>query len=446
MTMPPTTAANETPLNAMIMRSVRLLAGNHVLGWADQAIVSASNFLILVMIGRWTDPHQLGIYAIGVSVLALLIATQESLITRPYSIHLHHPAGAPAEHAFSALSLSVLLSAGATFVAASVALLFLAFDAVPGLVEISWALAGAIPFVLMREFARRFAFAHLAVARALLLDIGVTILTVFTLIALGCTNRLSAASAISVAGFACGFVSFAWLYLARKEFAWSSRQLASTFQRSWQMGKWFLSSQLAIQVQGYMTPWLALIIAGAAATGVYTACTSIVGFANPLLFGFFNVLLPKFVQTLRQHGAVALKRQVCLDTVLLAGVMGAFSLVVFTYGDAIMHLLYRDESYTGYGQVLVVLALAALVASVGAPASIALAAVGQARRVAGVTALAAVLNFVLIAALLPGWGLLGAAYGVLAAETVGSIGRWLAFLTVKPDAAAVRQENRLAQS
>ena len=49
------------------------------------------------------------------------------------------------------------------------------------------------------------------------------------------------------------------------------------------IGKWLLSGQLAMQAQGYMTYWLTLAIAGTLATGIYTACMSIVAFANPLL-------------------------------------------------------------------------------------------------------------------------------------------------------------------
>ena len=432
--MQPATITNSAPLSAMAATVVRLMSGIHVLGWADQAVVSITSFFLLVMIGRWTDPEQLGIYAIGVSVLALLIATQESLITRPYSIQLHRPTGAPTEHAFSAFSLSVLLSVAAAFVAGAAALLASALDANRGLIEIGWALAGVTPFVLMREFARKFSFAHLAVARALLLDCAVAALMLLSLTLLAWSGRLSSANALAVMGIVCGVASFGWLYFARHDFSCNLRQLVPTFWRSWQIGKWFLSSQLAIQAQGYMTPWLAMAIAGAAVTGVYVACTSIVAFANPLLYGFCNVLLPKFVRTLQQQGVTALRRQACIDAALLGGMMGVFSLAVFAYGENIMRLLYRGDSYAGYGPVLVVLAVAAFVAAVGTPASIALAAAERARSVAGVTALTAMLSLVLIAALLPNWGLLGVAYGVLAAEIIGSISRWTVFVLLVPNA------------
>lgn len=88
----------------------RLFVSGHFLALADQGIVSAASFLALIMIGRWTDAGQLGMYAIGNSILAVLIWMQDALITRPYSIQLDRPLGTPAEHAFSALVLNLLLS------------------------------------------------------------------------------------------------------------------------------------------------------------------------------------------------------------------------------------------------------------------------------------------------------------------------------------------------
>src|SRR5438309_1199298 len=100
-----------------------------MLGCADQAVVSLTSFAVLVIIGRWTGPGELGAYAIGLSILALLLATQEAIITRPYSIHLLRPLGMPAEHAFNSLALSVLLCLAAAFAAGAIALLLVRLNA-----------------------------------------------------------------------------------------------------------------------------------------------------------------------------------------------------------------------------------------------------------------------------------------------------------------------------
>jgi hypothetical protein len=51
----------------------RFVPASHLLAWADQAVVSAASFFVLVMLGRFTDVGQLGIYALGNSILAMLL-------------------------------------------------------------------------------------------------------------------------------------------------------------------------------------------------------------------------------------------------------------------------------------------------------------------------------------------------------------------------------------
>src|SRR5260370_41719359 len=63
-----------------------LMSGIHALALVDQVVVSVASFATMVTIGRFTDPSQLGAYAIGISVLASSFTIQGSLITLPYSI------------------------------------------------------------------------------------------------------------------------------------------------------------------------------------------------------------------------------------------------------------------------------------------------------------------------------------------------------------------------
>jgi O-antigen/teichoic acid export membrane protein len=361
-------------------------------------------------------------------VLALLLATQESLITRPYAIQLYRPLGTPAEHAFSTLMMSMGLAVVAMLALAGAGLMFLVTGANPQFSAIAFILTVTTPFILLREFARRFAFAHLKLFRAMLLDLGVAALTVLSLAWLGWTEQLTAVTAFLATGFSCAVGAMAWLMASRREFAARLAQLRPTLKQSWSLGKWLFCAQMAMQSQGYITYWLSSVIAGTIETGIYTACMSIVAFANPLLFGFYNILIPKSVRTLRSDGSSGLIRQAAIDAGLLAAVMAVFCFIIFVAGEPIMAALYHAPEYAGNGHILVVLTISAMAAAVGVPASIALASAERAHAVAGVTAVSAILSVILVWLFMSRWGLLGAAYGVLIAEITGSIGRWLAFL------------------
>src|SRR5882672_9531385 len=98
------------PTWAPMRRMLQRVRGVHVLALADQAVVSAASFFTTVIIGRCTDPSQLGAYAIAITVVASLFTIQGSLITLPYSIQRHRPLGSPAEHAGSSLVHSSMLA------------------------------------------------------------------------------------------------------------------------------------------------------------------------------------------------------------------------------------------------------------------------------------------------------------------------------------------------
>lgn len=410
-------------------RLLRLLTGNQALGWVDQIAVSAMAFVTLVLIGAWTNIGELGVYAVCMSVLALALASQESLVTRPYTIHMQDSRD-PAGHAFGALALSLILGIGLALLLAVTAGALTLKGGSPQAASAAWALAGSVPFVLLRDFARRLAFAQMQTAQALVLDVAVVAVNAVLLAGLAWSGYLSAQTAVGSVGLSCAVGAAAWLWLARGSFVFGMQHLRTTLRRSWGIGKWLFSAQMAMQVQGYTTHWLSLVLAGAAATGAYAACTSIVSFANPLLFGFFNIMIPKSARVFSSSGSSGLRRQTLQDSLLLAALMSVFCVFLAIFGETAMTLLFPEAS--GYGTVLILLGLAALAAAVGVPASTALASANRAHAVAGVTAVAAAVNFGLVWWLLGAYGLTGAAVGILVAEVLGSVGRWSAFLMLVP--------------
>jgi O-antigen/teichoic acid export membrane protein len=423
------------PVRKLNWQALRLASSKQVLAWADQTIVSATSFLALVLIGRWTGPAELGAYAIGCSVLAMLLATQDSLITRPYTIRLHKPLGTPAQHASSTLALSLLLAAAGMLVLAAAAMVLPAIGASTEIASIAWMLVAATPFVLLREFARRFAFAHLALNQALIIDVTVSGLNVFLLCWLGWTDKLNAVTAFGSVGVASGIGALGWLCLARREFALAVGQLGATLKQSWSLGKWLFAAQMALQTQGYLTYWLSLAIAGLTLTGAYAACVSIVSFANPIVFGFLNILTPRSVRTLKDSGSAGLRRQVAWDAALLTAMMGAFFLLIVLVGHAAMGFLYPGPNYAGYDDVLLVLAAASVVNAPGIAALTALASAEKAPAYASVTAVSALVSLVLIWSFMSHWGLLGAAWGVLIGEAFSTVLRWIVFLALVPSVA-----------
>jgi O-antigen/teichoic acid export membrane protein len=415
-----------------VLRNARETWKTPAVALADQAVVSGTSFLTTVMIARFCLPSELGVYSIGISLLVSSLTIQGSLISLPYTIQLHNPLGMPAEYAGSSLIQCGLLSALATLVLMMTAMGLSAGSALPELVAVTWALAGVVPFALLREFGRCLAFAHLHTAESLMLDIAVAAIQLAGLCLLAWARQLSAATACAATGAACAVTGGVWLYLVLGKIALRADRVWATMKQNWRLGKWLLACQVTLLVQGYITFWLLAWIAGPAAAGVYTACMSVALFANPLMIGLGNIFTPRAVLAFKKGGGARLRRQAIRDSMLLGAAMTLFCALVMFAGEDVMRLLYHGKAYQGHGHTVTVLALALLATSVGMPAASALSSIERPRANFWAGLFAAIVTVSLVWWLVVGWSLLGAAYGVLAGNVAGAVGRWVALLALAP--------------
>jgi O-antigen/teichoic acid export membrane protein len=409
---------------------VRIVFGTHTLALADQAVFSGTSLLSTVLVGRWTVPSQLGIYTIGLSILGSLLAVQDALILLPYSIQRHHPSRTPAEHAGISLLHNGAFTVVACVALALAAAVSLAFGRDENMIWLIWALVFTVPFAMQREFGRGYAFSHLHVAKALILDVAVATLQLGALGWLGWTGQLSAVSACAALGGACALTSGVWLYCARSSFVIRADQVRQATRESWGLGKWLCAGQVTVSMQGYASYWLLPSLVGMTETGVYAACTSIASLANPLLTAFRNTLTPRAVLAFKEGGGAKLRRQAFRDALVLAGAMSLFCVTILVGGDTLMRAVYHGPEYGGQGHVVTVLAIAMMITATGAPASNALASMERPQAIVLATSVGTAVTVVAVWILSIECGLVGAAYGFLAGNVTGAAARWIAFLAV----------------
>ena len=402
--------------------------GDHTLALVDQAAVSGTNFLTTILIARWCGASELGVYSLGFSIAVMWACAQESLISMPYTIFRHRTlTETEAEYAGCVLVHQLLLSALALVVLFLTAGVLSLVGVVPGLVSVTWVLGLVIPFAMAREFARRFAFAHLRMAEALVLDLGAATAQVAVLVFLYSADALSAATTYAAVGASCGLTSAIWLYSSWGNFQFRSHQFGRTLRRSWSLGRWLFASQIALAVQGYFIHWLLAGTLGPTATGVYAACLTVVLFSNPLILGISNALSPRTARAFDEGGGPELRRVVLQVTLSLGAVMALFCVAVLLGGESLMGFLFQGAQYQGHTHILTVLALAMLATALSMPASNGLTALERSDLNFAVGLAAAILTVVLVPFLVARWGVTGAAYGFLAGNVLGWLGRWMAF-------------------
>ncbi len=351
------------------------LAKRGVIIIIDQAIVSASNFLTSVIIGRVLAKEAFGIYALGLNAVLLMVSIQSTLILTPYAVYcpryrekrLSTYTGSTIVHqlAFSIMSILVLM-AGA--VAARNGL---------GPVKLRtlfWTLAGVILFVLFREYARQINFAQLKVHTALLLDIAVVIIQIAGLVLAALLKVLSPKTAFWIIGLAnCGPATV-WLLAKRPDFIVRFKDVKHDFSMNIKYAKWLFAGALTYWASVQIQPWLLSAFHGPEATGLLAACQGVLFFANPLLLGMTNFLLPHASHLYTAGGIGELKRLVKYTTRVLILVMGFFCAVMMIWGSKLVYLIYGHK-YTNTGMIVAILALSQFSSSITFPANSALLAI-----------------------------------------------------------------------
>jgi O-antigen/teichoic acid export membrane protein len=386
---------------------------------------------------------EVGIYSLAFTVVMFLIAAQANLVSVPYTVYCHrHSGDALAEYTGSTLihQLLVSLAAVACFLGLDV-LLSLGIGP-ERLRPAAWVLLGAVPFVLLREFARRAALAHFAMAAAIAIDVLVSVMQLAAMLVLWRLELLSAAAAYAAIGAACAVACSWWWLLERQPMRFSRRRLAADWRRNWSFGRWGVMSQLT-GLAFYIVPWLLWYVHGEAATGELMACMTLVGLSNLFVIGFNNFLIPKAARAFSRQGVHALARVLRKATLYSAIVLGGLWLLTLFTGDWLAGVVYGGK-YSHTGPLIAMLALATFTDAIGLMASTGLSALDRPAATFGGDAVQTLVT--LGAALWLVWpeGAWGIAVALVLGRAAGAAVRWITLWGLMGAARREHREQRIA--
>jgi O-antigen/teichoic acid export membrane protein len=420
-------AAVMLPLYGLIRKGIELVceptARKGMVTLADQAVVSATNFVTGVIIGRACTKEEFGLYMLGLTIMLYVTNLQTSLILTPYMIFSPRLKGnAQALYTGSTLIHQLALSA-LTIICLAIGGVVISLGMGPQeLAPIVWALVVVIAFILLRDYARQVCFARLQMRTALLLDSCIAVGQIGGLLLLAYLGVLSASRTYWVIGVACGLAVLAWLIWIRTEFTLRISQAILDLGHSWSFGKWVVASGLLWTLSMSLYPWFLAGFHGTASAGVWAACLGIVAIGNPLLFGVSNVLGPMIAHSFAEGGRSALRRFALKASLAFSALMIPLCLILLVFGGSLMARLY-GANYTGNGMVVSVLAVNLLVSASAFIFSRSLFAVGRADMDFMVNFAALFVLLTLGLWLVRAWGPLGAAYGLLIANIAALVPR-----------------------
>jgi O-antigen/teichoic acid export membrane protein len=384
-----------------------------------QAIVSGANFLTTVLIGRFCGLTELGLYSLAFAILLALAVVQEALIWSPYTVFCSRLKGddkaAYAGHALGLQGLST--GCGLALLVAVAAILSYGLGP-PGLAPVVWALAGMMPFFLLRQFVRRLWLADLAVGRVVRLDLAATGLQFGGFLLLIWAGKFSAAAASIVVGLAAAAPVLVWALQTDLSFSWRWSRLVPEVRRHWSFGRWICASQLTDIGQKYALHWLLAAVASAAATGLYAACTSVVILFNPILLGTGSVLIPLAARAHHHGGNREARRLVWRTSMVLSGTMLLLCGFLWVAGDPLVRLLYRGETGQSHQLLISLLSLAFLAHAISFASDIGLWVIERPDLNFKAGFVGLTVSLAVAAVLVGQWDVLGAALGGLAGSMV----------------------------
>jgi len=399
-----------------------------IVSLADQAVASITNFLTGIIIARACSKEELGLYMLGFSVVLFMMDMQTSLITTPYMVY----APRLKERAHALYTGSTLIHQLAFCLIALLGVMCGAFAVSNGigiraLGPVLQSLVVAVSLIMLREHARRVSFARLRLKTAFIFDACIAVGQISGLLVLAHFRLLSASRAFWVIGLVCGIAVLGWLWSDRGFYEPRMSESLADLRKNWTLGKWVFASGLVWVLSVNLYPWLLAAFDSIASTGVWAACLGVVSVGSPVIMGIQNLIGPKVAHVYAAKGHVALRGFVFKTTAFVAAPVSFLCLVMFIWGGRLLTSFYGPQ-YAGNGLIVAILALNVLISALAFSFSRALFAIDRANLdfLVNFTAL-----FIMITAglwLVRAFGPLGAAFGMLAANSLTSAVRAVAFL------------------
>ncbi|MGD0898901.1 MAG: polysaccharide deacetylase family protein [Thermoguttaceae bacterium] len=397
------------------------------LALADQAAVSGMRFFATLLVGRMCGPEELGIYSLGFSFLLLFSCAQETLIFVPLAVYGNQLRGtALREYSGGVLGVAGILALVAAACLAIAAGVLQAGIGPPGLAPLLGTLALAGPVILSWEFCRWFSLAHRRFDKALVLDLAVAVTLAGIVLGLVATGSLSAVTAYVGIAAACAINAGLWWRRSRTLFAFHGRQVLPALARNWSLARWMFATQVIAALISPVILWVLAALGDAEAVGQLAACTTVILLYNPFLLGISNLLIPKSVQACVAGGRAGVRSAVWKNALVFTAAMAVFGLLVILFGDRLIGALF-GKAFAANRLTFVLLALTPVATACSLAFNGGLCAL---ERTDGNFAAALVMLATSIGAavaLIPLWGVSGAACGLLAGTVAGAAVRGAVF-------------------
>lgn len=381
----------------------------------DQLVSSASNFALGILVARAGGPDALGAFSIAFLAWLALMGANRALVAEAMIV-VGRPEGSRSE---PDRGLPATLIVGSV-AAAGLALLAGAFHVLGTPLPAILALAPWLPSLLAQDYFRWMAFRLQRPQQALVSDL------VFVLVQAAATLGLLALGRTTVPAFIASWgigatvgaiVGFTLLDTRKHTIRGGAAHLRSLWSRS----RWLLAEFGTSFVAGQGHLILLPILLSTREFGLYRAGSSLITPIALLFTVSLSVGLPECSRRLRVDGSPGVREHASKLTIAVVTTTSAYCCAIALFAPALLPLVYGPE-FVGATVITLLTAISYVISSTYVGNCLALKAVRQLRplwMLRMVSAVASILSTVVLAR---SFGLVGAGYASIVADSVYAIG------------------------
>jgi O-antigen/teichoic acid export membrane protein len=308
-------------------------------GMVDQAIVSGTNFLVTIIAARMLGPTDFGVFALLITVLTFMEATQRSLITTPHNVLGASRNGD--EYARYTTSLIVVQAGlGLTFaiVSATAGLIFLQYDR--SIALLIFAMSYSALAWQFHEFFRRALFTESRVRAAVVGD-SVSYLGRLIMVAgIATSGLMSGASLMLIYAISWSIGALAGFWMIRGSIVRSVD--LSLIREHWVFGRWLFASNSVSHLPGYVIAALLSSVLSVSAYGAFRTFEQLANGTNVPLSAMSNVLRPRLARQAKDGPERVWNTM--LPIMLLGGLLlVAFAAVFIALREPLVRVIYGPE-------------------------------------------------------------------------------------------------------
>lgn len=399
----------------------------------DQALVSATNFLIGLYFIHFSTKHEYGSYSIAFGVILLIVSFGSALITTPMTVLAPEKKLEEQQHFCNSLLISqyILLIPIAVIVSVLSYILY-ALDVYDyEFLCMILALAFAAFGVLIHEFFRRFNYLMLKPVHVFWADFRFSCMMFILLIIAGIYIKTSLSVwAIVFYGASAGLSGLISFVLAGFSGSLDIQSARKAIAEAWQHGRWSLGGVSITWIQSQSYAYFLAVLSGTSSVAEANAARLLFAPASMLATSMMNVFMPRMVR-LKTAGnltaAVQLGRKALLFLVL---VTACYAAIILLCSDWLISSVFTTQ-YVNINVYIVAWVVVILLQAVRANSSSLLQIVREFKLIMIANAVSALVVIASTAYLIGAYGAVGGITALALGEAVLAVLLWGIFHRVR---------------